>query len=373
MRETLICTVGTSLISNIRSQNDPELQKYCEERNAKALANALMRLDASNRLCGAEINSIESILRSNYISRRHRLIFFVSDTEAGLFTGHILKLFYESGPKQHRFDNVEYKVVEGLTAEDVHRFRNIGLRNLVRLIGEAVRSYGSETMLINATGGYKAQISFAGMIGQALEIPVCYMYERFSAVIQLPPQPVSLDLTFWLDNADIFFELEEGIEKPLKEMVDDERFLSLVDEELIDGQYVTALSLTGKLFHETFRHHFAKQLDALIPKDAGIEPAKKKIRFEDNNRNRHKGLDVYLRKIADIRYVKEIYDHYYNQDLTARRGFRRSTKGLRGQIEGIFSNNGATTKFDIITTAANERELKACIADLNNLLAQGKL
>lgn len=373
MREILICTVGTSLISNIKNQKDPEFRRCYEHSNAKGLANALARLDASDQICGAEINSIGSILRAHYISRRRRLIFFVSDTEAGLFTGQVLTLFYESRTNPHHFDRVEYEVVKGLTDENVHSFRNIGLRNLVRLIGEAVRRYGSGSMLINATGGYKAQISFAGMIGQALEIPVCYMFERFTDVIQLPPQPVSLDLTFWLDNADVFFDLEEGIEKPLSALVADERFIALVDEVLIGEQYVTALSPTGQLFHETFRHHFEKQSDALVPQDAGIEPSRKKIRLEDKNRGKHKGLEVYLKKIANIRYVKEIYTHYYNPDLMDRKSFRKSSKGLKGQVEGVFSNNGATTKFDVITTAARKREEAACIADLNNLIAQGKL
>ena len=56
------------------------------------------------------------------------------------------------------------------------------------------------TIAINATGGYKAQISFAGMIGQALGIPVYYLFEKFSKVIKLPPQPVALDLSLWLEN-----------------------------------------------------------------------------------------------------------------------------------------------------------------------------
>ncbi|MEA2059529.1 MAG: hypothetical protein U9P10_03190 [Thermodesulfobacteriota bacterium] len=83
----------------------------------------------------------------------------------------------------------------------------------MRIIGEIVRAYGSEQILINATGGYKAQISFAGMIGQALDIPVCYMFERFAEVIELPPQPVSLDLGFWIENAGKHKGLSAWLEK----------------------------------------------------------------------------------------------------------------------------------------------------------------
>lgn len=373
MRDILICTVGTSLISNIKNQdNDKDIKTFCEKKNVKGTAVALSRYGADNRLCGAEINSIHSVLKARYLSERNTLIFLVSDTDEGRFSGQVLKLLFENQRYPDHFKEVHYSVLEGLTDEDISRFRNEGLRNLVRMLGQAVNRYGSNRLLINATGGYKAQISFAGMIGQALETPVCYMHERFSEVILLPPQPVSLDLAFWLDHADLFFELEHGIEKPLNEINTDERFLSLVDETSVDGTFLSALSPTGQLYHETFRYRFGQQRSTLLPPPSEIDPSMKKVRYEDKNTGKHKGLDVYFRKLAEVPYVKEIYTHYYNPDLNEPKRFRRSSKGLVGQIEGIFSNAGATTKFDLITTATT-RELAACIADLNNLLAQGQL
>ncbi|MGI5862875.1 MAG: putative CRISPR-associated protein [Myxococcales bacterium] len=70
-----------------------------------------------------------------------------------------------------------------------------GLRNLVRAIGKIARDAGGpEWVAINATGGYKAQIAVAVLIGQALGSPVFYKHERFeSEVIAFPPMPVSFD------------------------------------------------------------------------------------------------------------------------------------------------------------------------------------
>jgi hypothetical protein len=65
-------------------------------------------------------------------------------------------------------------------------------------------------------------------------------------------------------------------------------------------------------------------------------------------------------------YVKEIYTHYYNPDLSKSNLFRKSSKGIFGQIEGRFSNAGALTKFDILTTANTSGEEIACLADLND-------
>jgi putative CRISPR-associated protein (TIGR02619 family) len=228
MREILICTVGTSLINNISRESDSTLYKYLKDQNPKGLSLELGKIPPDNHICGAEINSIHSIIHSGYLNRQTSLKLLVSDTDEGRFTGDILSFYYKNNKNPDKFNNADFKVVEGLSDVDVVRFKNHGLRNLVRLIGRVVKTYDSQRILINATGGYKAQISFAGMIGQALEIPVCYMFEKFSEVIQLPPQPISLDLSFWLENVDTFFELDDGI--TLKEELerDEPRFSVLI-------------------------------------------------------------------------------------------------------------------------------------------------
>jgi len=131
--------------------------------NAQGLAIALPNFSPDSRICGAEINSVWSIVKDGLIQDRKHLIFLVSDTDEGRFTGDVLSKYYKSSKNPARFEEVETRVVEGLTANDVNRFRNEGLRNLVRRISEVVRKVGdSSRVLINATGGYKAQISLRG-------------------------------------------------------------------------------------------------------------------------------------------------------------------------------------------------------------------
>lgn len=370
MRDTLICTVGTSLITNLR--RDTALHHYLESQNTKALVTFLLETSPDDRICGAEINSIHSILKGKHLKKAGTLIFLISDTEDGKFTGQILRQYYMNSKNPDRFAEVDIRIVGGLTADDPNLFRNTGLRNLVRRISEVVKApEESKRILINATGGYKAQISFAGMIGQALDIPVCYMYEGFPDVIELPPQPISLDLSFWLEYNDLFYDLEEGMQTDRSFAVPDPRFDSLVDDVSEKGTYFTTLSPSGQLFHETFRHHFAKQT-GLLPPSSLIAPEKKKIRYEDANLGKHKGLDVFLKKLRFVPYVNEIYTHYYNPDLNEPVRFRKSAKGETGQVEGIFSNAGATTKFSILTTAKTKRQTDACIADLNDRYARGE-
>ncbi|OPY90894.1 MAG: CRISPR-associated protein (Cas_APE2256) [Syntrophus sp. PtaU1.Bin208] len=369
MRDTLICTVGTSLKNNINGQKESPLYSLLMEGNAKGVALELLKNSPEDRLNGAEINSIHSIISGKRLDRLENLVLLVSHTPDGDLTGSILSHVYDNPRNAERFAAVSVKAIAGLTDQDVKRFRNEGLRNLVRLIGQEARLKGSERLLINATGGYKAQISFAGMIGQALEIPVCYLFERFSEVIELPPQPVSLDLTFWLDHVELFFDLEEGIETDTPFNLPDERFATIVDEVQVENLWLSNLSPTGQLFHETFRHRFALSSSTILPPDSGISPETKKIHYEDDNRGKHKGLEIFLNKIRKLPYVTEIYTHYFNPRLNVPIRFRKSAKDPRCRVEGVFSNAGATTKFDITTNAKNSRQLQSCIADLSDKLA----
>jgi len=364
MRNILISTVGTSLIGNISYSDDSTLKMLLETKNANGIAVELCKVSPDGRLCGAEINSINSIVEKGYLAKKSILKLLTSDTENGRFIGDILSHYFKNSKNNNMFEIVDYEVVQGLTDEDVKSFKNEGLKNLVRLICKTVRSYGSEHILINATGGYKAQISFAGMIGQALEIPVCYMFERFAEVIDLPPQPVSFDLSLWLDNAETFYDLDDGIETDKILDLPDKRFDSLVEDIQEGEKRLYGLTPTGQLFHESFRNRFNKQASEVLPKPSTIPTEKKKIRYEDKNAGKHKGLENYLNKIKETSYVKGIYTHHYNPDLTKSNKFRKSSKGIGDQLEGWFSNAGALTKFDIITTAETSRELQACMVDL---------
>ena len=346
------------------------MKRLLKTKNAKGLAVELCKVLPDERLCGAEINSINSIVEKGYLDKRSVLKLLTSDTENGRFIAEVLYHYFENSKNKNRFEDVDYEMVEGLTDEDVKSFKNVGLKNLVRLICEAVRSYSSDPILINATGGYKAQISFAGMIGQALEIPVCYMFERFAEVIELPPLPVSFDLSLWLDNAELFYDLDAGIETDNMLDLPDKRYDSLVEHIQEGKKHLYALSPTGLLFHESFRYRFNKQASAILPKSSAIPVEKKKIRYEDDNKGKHSGLENYLNKIKTVSYVDGIYTHYYNPDLTKPNRFRKSSKGVENQLEGCFSNAGALTKFDIITTAKKPQELQACMVDLNERFAK---
>ncbi len=365
MRNILISTAGTSLLGNIERDGQGDLKKFKAAENIKGVCAELLKYDQTSRICGAEINTVASMVSKQMLAGRFYHLILVSDTDDGRLVGRVLEQFFLSKNAGIGFEKAEYRVVEGLNSEDAARFQKQGLKNLVRIIGETVRAYGSEQILINATGGYKAQISFAGMIGQALDIPVCYMFERFAEVIELPPQPVSLDLGFWIENAAFFYELDRTLmsDGPLELM--DEKFSMLVDEVDDNGVYLYGLTAAGQLFHETFRHRFRRRQKELLPGDSDIDKSRKKIKYEDSNAGKHKGLSAWLEKLKDISFVNSIYTFYYNPDLNQQNTFNPDQKNQVDTIEGCFSNNKGTTRFILRTTAGTASERDAAIALLN--------
>ncbi|HHO74858.1 MAG TPA: CRISPR-associated protein, partial [Deltaproteobacteria bacterium] len=70
MRDTLICTVGTSLMGNVARADDAELVRLLDDRNAKGLAVRLGSFEPDEHLLGAEINSIHSIVSQGLITER---------------------------------------------------------------------------------------------------------------------------------------------------------------------------------------------------------------------------------------------------------------------------------------------------------------
>lgn len=345
--QVLICTVGTSLLSNLRAKSQ-------DVSNEIALVSQLKKLDPTDKLLGAEINSIHSILQKRYLDPR-KLFLCVSDTTDGEITGSILQRY-----SRDLFQEVEVVKIIGLQAEDPKRFRNYGLRYLVRVISDIVkraRDQGQD-VIINATGGFKAQISFAGLIGQLLNVPVYYMFETFQEVIELPPLPVSFSFDFWLRHFDALERLSRDL-VPENEVPQDLDEILLLREEGL-----CCLSSLGELFHQGYKERFRRQRVQLLPPHCGLHPDQKKIVFEDNNPHRHPGLAEYLRQLLQRGYITGARTYYFNPDLPERLRFFISPRCRANEIEGWYSDGNRTTKFILITTAQTELERQAVIVAL---------
>jgi putative CRISPR-associated protein (TIGR02619 family) len=148
------------------------------------------------------------MLARGHVAPDAGLYFVHSATADGRNIAAILRAYYHA--RGH--NPVEAVEVTDLQDEDSKRFRTKGLRNLVRALCRVVGERTAAACAINATGGYKAQIGVAVLLGQALGIDVYYMHERFSEIIAFPPLPVALDFEVWMRASGLLLDLERSPE-----------------------------------------------------------------------------------------------------------------------------------------------------------------
>jgi putative CRISPR-associated protein (TIGR02619 family) len=373
MRNRLISTVGTSLFANIRSQyredsgvskeTHNELAELLNSENWGQLARCLTRIEPTARICGAEINSVEEAVKRGRVELNH-IHFLVSDTKDGKNTGKLL----ESYLNERRIDGlqtVKYHVIDDLQDEKPPRFKTFGLRNLVRQIGDLVQRYQAANILIDATGGYKAQIAIAVDFGQALGIPVLYRFERFSEIINIPPMPISFDYGLLGENADLLATFERGNTLTLSEIDDlDEKIRVLLEEVEVDGESLFALGAVGQIFLTGFRLRFpgSQELQAV----SNME--KRAASFRDDHYPN--GFKEFVQRLCnEVAWVKTARSLPYHK--------QRSIKGIgfyvrEGRLVGTFQDKGNFgARFEILTNATTQDQLTWAADQLNQLYGNG--
>ena len=389
---TLLCTIGVSLfypnLSNLakETQADPilcslsetyseaveEQQRRIDMKSARRVpysnweevGTLLYDMDPTARLCGAEINSVTDLLGQGSI-QQERLHLFHSDTDDGEAIAKVLESYFTLTGW-----NVNIHRVEGLRDDAPDKFRTQGLRNLAKLFGEQVREarLQNRSCAINATGGYKAQIAIAVLMGQALNIPVYYKHERFDMIIPFPPMPVALDSSLWERASGMFTVLAKGNAcEPWERFKDDwdARFEPLVNRVSMDDQDCLELSATGQIFHETFHSRFRELKTTHLPRAATHnEKESPKLGQHAYNQARNP-IFRFLEKVTEeLPYVCYCRSTYWNPDLPESTHFRMSL----GKIQGIYSNGSWCVKFEVFTTATDPDQLPVVVVDLNDWL-----
>ncbi|MDW8266673.1 MAG: putative CRISPR-associated protein, partial [Gemmataceae bacterium] len=195
------------------------------------------------------------------------------------------------------------KQVDALDYTDGHKF-NRGLRQLVRVIGEEIKRGRTVGYVeLAATGGFKAEIAIANLVGAISETPVHYIYQEFSSIVTIEPIPVALRAD-WIDTEAVRKLLEKfktaddiipskHIESLLKQ---DEKLLTLVE---VDDDHA-ALTLLGE-----FALRLLESPGDNWPPTTDIPPADK-IQLSLAPHHRPKGWKQIVNSIAASRYVTSI-------------------------------------------------------------------
>ncbi len=377
---TLLCTIGTSLLyPNLvglaqKPQTDPTLAalaKAYSKKNWVGVATHLHKINPTDRLCGAEINSVTDLLNQRLIEEGYLHLFY-SETDDGEAIAEILRHYFQKA----RWD-VQIHCVKGLRDDDPDSFGTKGLRNLVKLLGEQVRSSGQILCAINATGGYKAQIAIAVQMGQALDIPVYYKHERFNLIIPFPPMPIALDFSLWLQANDMFTVLSKT---DACEPWDDfkknwnPRLEPLINRVDIDGEDYLELSATGQIFHETFHSRFQALKATRLPRSADASEKQDPDLRKHSYGNARTEIEQFLQKLTyNKSYVCRCFSTASIPNLPKKIRFRLATgdepDNIEGNyVEGIYSNGKQCAKFKVVTTATDIDQLSVVVADLNDWL-----
>lgn len=198
----IISTVGASLITNYAKyvKADPwrfldsidmMSQEEIEELKVEIL-NYLRSLGDNFLKASAELNSIIGILQMADLSRfdEIELMFIISDTKQGCLIAEVLTEFFMKQLNEFNGKKLKvyYDVVSGLSYVDAEHATR-GLPTLAAKIAMWIknkRAMGHE-VIVNVTGGFKAESIYAALISLIAETPTYYMHEKFKKAIRLPP------------------------------------------------------------------------------------------------------------------------------------------------------------------------------------------
>lgn len=297
MQRAIVTTVGTSLLTNPnrpwagwRSQHPlPDSKQvddwlaHADPIQASAETHTWYRLgllDAEDR-------------------DRTTVVLIHSQTPEGRFCAERLVAFAQSHKMQARS-----RQVDGLSYYSDARLFNRGLRHLARVIGDEIkRGRANGTVELAATGGFKAEIAIANLVGAISDTPVHYIYQEFSSLVTIDPIPVIIREE-WIRNGPGRKLLEgfatagdiipiQQIEGLLKQ---DERLLTLLD---IDGEDA-ALSLLGEIAFSLL-----EAPEESWPPVCDRPPAEK-IDLSGASHSRPRGWETIVNTIAACRYVTAI-------------------------------------------------------------------
>ena len=357
MIQTIISTVGTSLLTNLkRAEETHKLRQLHDAKNWPGLTKELALLKPDDRICGAEINSLDQLMRRGGFQQISCLHFCVSDTEDGKLLGTLLKGYYG---ETHPDFRVEVQEIADLSSENPERFKVYGLRNLARTVGKLVRNAGdSRYVAFNCTGGYKAQVAIAVLMGQALGVDVYYKHETFAEIISFPRMPISFDYTVLSKNGDLLTALESGGELEATEE-EIEPIRSLLEEVEVDGRMLWALAPIGQIFLEGFRKQFPPE--RILPAAVCLSDRKEPTFGDDHHYP--SGFKEFVNKVwRETPYIRTCRTIPYagNSAIRDRRFKVLSESKIIGEF---FAKFGA--RFEILTDATSGAELSAVVMDLS--------
>lgn len=232
----IITTVGTSLLNNARRTSG---KSYLNEAE---LIHYLQGADPVK--ASAETNSL-----SHLIQKGDRIVLLHSQTEEGKQCAEILAKFYRKEGFQAETAEITYlNYTES-------QFKVRGLRSLVITLAYQIRVHRNRgcEVIINATGGFKAEAAYATLVGLLMDAKVYYIHEAFQETVEMPPIPLGWDYSLFAEYEELF-EWLEGDYRDKKESGPRTKELPLKARVLIEEEEgLVTLSAVGTALFEAYR------------------------------------------------------------------------------------------------------------------------
>jgi putative CRISPR-associated protein (TIGR02619 family) len=353
MSRHIICTVGTSLLTN----RDDRPWAGWNPRTSDPLPDAA---DVERWLAGADpvkASAETNTLRVLDLSGRDCLSLLHSDTPEGRFCAEALRGLYHRQCHQVSLEQI------GRLGYGAATF-TAGLKSLVdialRLVREARRQ--GRQPLFCATGGFKAEIAFLNLLGALLEIEVAYIHELHRELIRLPRLPLTWDSGFVSRHESFFRWLDE---QPRKSTEVESRLKgcpelrSLVED---GGDGYTYLTAAGDLLFKAARERQSTSPCATWPR-ADPRPPDQKDLLSSTEHHRPDGWRRFVERLCEIGYVTAV-----RYDAGSADGPQvRIIDVDRGVFAVRFGNRGEELPLRVETTARGEAQCELVASYLRTL------
>lgn len=356
--QTIITTTGTSLLTNvardlkkaISSVTDDELRHYFEKVGPTAAS--------------AETHSLLKIAPKP----DDEIVLLYTSTPEGKRCSLEVQRYLQSknwSNLRRRELPLEYNEAE---------FERRGLRELVNILVEEISNAQRQQreVIINATGGFKAEIAYTTMVGMVFQVPVKYMYQQFEQLITFPSLPITWNIDLLLEY-DHFFE---WIDEDCRQQTEVEQRLKAIDEadrhrieQLLlppDSEGEVFLSPAGDILWKRVQHQkeVAEYTEEAPPSNIDIAD---KI-AESLKKDKHhypKGTLSFSERVAQLLPVEEIIGGHF-ENTTTRRLKKIEEDGI---IRVLWADNNKAVNMTIRTTARGQLQtMKFCELYIRPLL-----